>query len=54
MKILLFQLAMHTHVIHMGNEIKVLGELNDLTIYSSNFADLKQSKVKYRVKKKDR
>ncbi len=44
---------MNLRVINIENEIKLFGELSDLTIYSSNFAELKYSKIKYRVKKKD-
>jgi hypothetical protein len=38
-------------VLNVGNDTTVSGEVNDLTIYSSNFAELKYSKIKYRVKK---
>lgn len=37
-------------VIHIGNDTKILGEMNDLTVYSSNLIELKSSKIKYRVK----
>ncbi|CAF4587796.1 unnamed protein product, partial [Rotaria magnacalcarata] len=36
-------------VINFGCDTKVFGSLNDLTIYTSNFAELKSSKVKYRI-----
>jgi hypothetical protein len=39
-------------VINVGNDTKIFGGIKDLTIYSSNFAELKYSKIKYRVKKK--
>jgi len=39
-------------VINVGNDTKIFGGIQDLTIYSSNFAELKYSKIKYRVKKK--
>jgi hypothetical protein len=39
-------------IINIGNDTKILGEMNDLTIYSSNLTELKSSKIKYRVKKK--
>jgi hypothetical protein len=40
-------------VFNIGKDTKVFGVINDLTIYSSNFAELKYSKVKYRVNKKN-
>ena len=42
------------HLNNIGNETKLSSTLNDLTIYSSYFAELKSSKVKYRVRKKQR
>ncbi len=38
-------------MIDVGNDTKIFGGIQDLTIYSSNFAELKYSKIKYRVKK---
>jgi hypothetical protein len=43
-------------IITIGDEMKLNGSLTDLTVYSSNFAQLKDSKnagskVKYRVRK---
>jgi hypothetical protein len=44
-------------MINVGEDTKLYGWLKDLTVYSSNFADLKNaktssSKIKYRVNKK--
>ncbi len=35
----------------IGNDTKISGEMNDLTIYSPNFVELKSSKIKYLVRK---
>jgi len=44
-------------MINVGEDTKLYGWLKDLTVYSSNFAELKDlknsgSKIKYRVMKK--
>ena len=44
-------------MINVGDDTKLYGWLKDLTVYSSNFAELKNaktsnSKIKYRVNKK--
>ncbi|CAF4497379.1 unnamed protein product [Rotaria socialis] len=41
--------ALKMRVMNFGYDTKVFGSLNDLTIYTSNFAELKSSKVKYRI-----
>ncbi len=39
------------HAVYIKNNTKLSSEINDLTIYSSNFGELEYSKIKYRVKK---
>ncbi|CAF3681386.1 unnamed protein product [Rotaria sordida] len=51
---LVLALALQMRMIQIDNEIKLYGWLKDLTIYSSNFAELKDtknssSKIKYRI-----
>ncbi|CAF3896761.1 unnamed protein product, partial [Rotaria magnacalcarata] len=46
---LVLNFALNMRVINFGCDTKVFGSLNDLTIYTSNFAELKSSKVKYRI-----
>lgn len=38
-------------LVQVGHDAKIFGSLQDLSIFSSPFAELKSSKVKYRVKK---
>jgi hypothetical protein len=38
-------------VVQVGSDAKILGEMDDLTVYSSNLIELKSSKIKYRVKR---
>lgn len=40
---------MQMRLITVGEDTKIYGWLKDLTVYSSNFGELKDSKVKYRV-----
>jgi hypothetical protein len=51
---LIFQLAFQMRMTSIGNDMKLYGWLKDLTAYSSNFAELRDSnnsgsKIKYRV-----
>ena len=48
-------MALQARLITVANDTKIYAWLKDLTVYSSNFAELKlagdaESKVKYRVK----
>ncbi|CAF0751812.1 unnamed protein product [Rotaria sordida] len=51
---LVLDLALQMRMINVGEDTKLYGWLKDLTVYSSNFAELKdsknsQSKIKYRI-----
>ncbi|CAF4608864.1 unnamed protein product [Rotaria sp. Silwood1] len=46
---LVLNFALTMRAVNIGDDMKIFSTLNDLTIYSSNFAELKSSKVKYRI-----
>ncbi|CAF1256037.1 unnamed protein product [Rotaria sordida] len=46
---LVLNFALDIRALNIGDNTNLFGALNDLTIYSSKFAELKSSKVKYRI-----